>query len=110
MYMYSIKDMIPYDCKSLHRLIIITIKDIITLIELKCCILSMLYPGGLAVPGAAGGQFLGGLICKLAKLKIRGMLKLCMGLCMCCLLFVLPILAYCSTTAVAGVTVTYLTG
>ena len=66
--------------------------------------------GGLAVPGTAGGQFLGGLACKVFKLKVRGMLKFCIGLALCSVLLAACTLANCGAKNVAGVSTTYITG
>ncbi|XP_048780929.2 solute carrier organic anion transporter family member 4C1-like isoform X3 [Ostrea edulis] len=67
--------------------------------------------GGLiAVPGAAGGQFVGGMICKRWKLKVRGMLRLNVIVCVIALLLDAVIWVRCDLQDIAGVSVGYVKG
>jgi len=66
-----------------------------------------LFPGLLAVPGAALGQVLGGYFCKRFKLKVKGML----GMVLCFsigVLVVTPVFwARCDDVSMAGVLTGY---
>ena len=59
------------------------------------------------VPGAAGGQILGGLIPKWLNLKIRGLIMQCVITGSIGLLLSVQFLLRCQTPAIAGVTVPY---
>ncbi|KAI8503084.1 sodium-independent organic anion transmembrane transporter [Branchiostoma belcheri] len=63
--------------------------------------------GFVVVPGAAGGNILGGVIMKWMKLKCRGMLRLCIILGGVCLALYLVFLVQCPNTPFAGVTQRY---
>ncbi|XP_022286828.2 solute carrier organic anion transporter family member 4C1-like isoform X2 [Crassostrea virginica] len=64
--------------------------------------------GGLvAVPGAAGGQFIGGIICKKWKLKVKGMLRLNVIVCILALLLDAVVWIRCDLEDIAGVNVGY---
>ena len=64
--------------------------------------------GGLmAVPGAAGGQFIGGLVCKRWKLRIQGMLRLNIILCVAAMLLDTVVWIRCPEDTVAGVNTQY---
>ncbi len=59
------------------------------------------------VPGAAGGQFIAGLIAKCANMRVRQMLHLCVGATVVATVFVISILTHCSSDPLAGVNVAY---
>lgn len=63
--------------------------------------------GLVAVPGAAGGQFVGGIICKKWKLKVKGMLRLNVIVCIIALLLDAVVWVRCDLEDIAGVTVGY---
>ncbi|XP_071143715.1 solute carrier organic anion transporter family member 4C1-like isoform X2 [Mytilus edulis] len=64
--------------------------------------------GGLmAVPGAAGGQFIGGLVCKRWKLKIQGMLRLNIIVCIAAMILDTVVWIRCPEDSVAGVNIQY---
>lgn len=65
------------------------------------------YIGLVAVPGAAGGQFVGGIICKKMKLKVKGMLRLNVIVCILALLLDAVVWVRCDLEDIAGVTVGY---
>ncbi|XP_064597330.1 solute carrier organic anion transporter family member 4C1-like [Liolophura sinensis] len=58
--------------------------------------------GCLAVPGAAGGQVIGGWICGRFKLKVRGMLRLSVVMCGICMLLSAAFWAKCEQPRIAG--------
>jgi organic anion transporter 4A/organic anion transporter 4C len=64
----------------------------------------------VAVPGAAGGQLVGGLICKKWKLKVRGMLRLNVIVCIIALFLDAVIWIRCDLEDIAGVSVGYFKG
>ncbi|XP_066269957.1 solute carrier organic anion transporter family member 4C1-like isoform X2 [Branchiostoma lanceolatum] len=66
--------------------------------------------GFVVVPGAAGGNILGGVIMKFFKLKCRGMLRLCIILGGVCLALYLVFLVQCPNIPFAGVTQRYTNG
>lgn len=68
---------------------------------------SFYFEGFLAVPGAAGGNFVGGFLIRCLKLKIRGQLRACVVLSLICALLVLSFLMRCSDIYIAGVTSPY---
>jgi hypothetical protein len=61
----------------------------------------------MAVPGAAGGQFIGGLVCKRWKLRIQGMLRLNIILCVAAMLLDTVVWIRCPEDTVAGVNTQY---
>ena len=63
--------------------------------------------GLVAVPGAAGGQFIGGIICKKWKLKVKGMLRLNVIVCILALLLDAVVWIRCDLEDIAGVNVGY---
>lgn len=64
--------------------------------------------GGLmAVPGAAGGQFIGGLVCKRWKLKIQGMIRLNIIVCITAMVLDSLVWIRCPEDIVAGVNIQY---
>ncbi|XP_062608330.1 solute carrier organic anion transporter family member 4C1-like isoform X1 [Saccostrea cucullata] len=63
--------------------------------------------GVVAVPGAAGGQFVGGIICKKWKLKVQGMLRLNVIVCIMALLLDGVVWVRCDLEDIAGVNVGY---
>ena len=63
--------------------------------------------GLVAVPGAAGGQFIGGIICKKWKLKVKGMLRLNVIVCILALLLDAVVWVRCDLEDIAGVNVGY---
>ena len=69
------------------------------------------FVGLVAVFGAAGGQIFGGLLVRMLDLKVKGILKMLIIL---CLLFPLPLLAVlflgCEFASIAGVTSHYPNG
>lgn len=68
-----------------------------------------LMVGMLAVPGAVGGQLLGGLLPKWLNLKMRGLLLLCAGCSAFSVVTVLAFLLRCQMPLIAGVTAPYKT-
>ena len=54
-----------------------------------------------------GGNLLGGLICKVFKFQVRGLLQLCLGLAVGSWLFCLSFLLNCGPEDVAGISVKY---
>ncbi|XP_013383827.1 solute carrier organic anion transporter family member 4C1, partial [Lingula anatina] len=63
--------------------------------------------GFVAVPGAAGGQLLGGIISSKMKLKVKGMLKLSMTACVMAALLAASFWISCETPSVFGVDIPY---
>ncbi|KAF6038322.1 SLCO4C1 [Bugula neritina] len=63
--------------------------------------------GFIAVPGAAFGQFIGGVIVRKFRLKVRGIIRFNMACTAAVILLVAVFWAKCEQGAVAGVTVTY---
>ena len=62
----------------------------------------------LVVPGAAGGEFLGGLVTRLLRLKVKGMLRMCALLSLIVGLFaILLVVIGCESPPLAGVNVQY---
>ena len=64
-------------------------------------------PGVIIVPGAAGAIFVGGLITKCLKLKIRGMLWICIGCGLLSVVAVLIMMMRCEQAQIAGITAPY---
>lgn len=71
------------------------------------CVVWFFYIGLIAVPGAAGGQFVGGIICKKWKLKVKGMLRLNVIVCIIALLLDAVVWVRCDLEDIAGVTIGY---
>ena len=65
------------------------------------------HPGGIAVPAATGGQFFGGFISRCLHLRVRGMLRLCTGLCLAVAVLSFVTLSDCGSATMSGVTVAY---
>ncbi|KAH3709196.1 hypothetical protein DPMN_068658 [Dreissena polymorpha] len=65
--------------------------------------LAALYTGAAAVPGAAGGMFLGGFICNRLKLKVRGMFKFSVITCLLTLVSINIMWISCEERPFAGV-------
>jgi len=68
---------------------------------------SCFLPGFMAVPGAAGGQFFGGFLCKRFKLKVKGCLRvpiICSSL---AVLLSAVVWTRCDNAFFAGVTAPY---
>ncbi|KAK3087766.1 hypothetical protein FSP39_010363 [Pinctada imbricata] len=63
--------------------------------------------GIIAVPGAAGGQFVGGLICKRMNLKVQGMIRLNIIVCFVAMVLDAVVWVRCDLEDIAGVTVHY---
>ena len=68
------------------------------------------FSGLVVVPGAAGGQILGGLIPKWLKLRMRGLLLQCLVCGVLSIFLSGQFLLRCSTPDIAGVTVDYWNG
>lgn len=66
-----------------------------------------IFAGIIVVPGAAGGQLLGGIICKVKKLKVRGMTLLCVLACFLTMLAMSSLWANCEQEKIPGITVQY---
>ncbi|KAL5014579.1 hypothetical protein ScPMuIL_008849 [Solemya velum] len=69
--------------------------------------LASMLAGGVAVPGAAVGQLVGGYVCKRWSLKVKGMLRLVFVSSFLVLFFALCVWAICEETLIAGITVQY---
>ncbi|CAH1774950.1 unnamed protein product [Owenia fusiformis] len=69
--------------------------------------MAALYGGLAAVVGAAGGQFLGGYLSKRFKLKVKGMLRLCLGSTIVCFVLVFSFIAKCKPANISGINVSY---
>ena len=67
----------------------------------------MMLPGFVVVPGIVAGNLLGGLVTKKMDLKVRGMLRLCILLCLLCVGASFFALIRCDDAKLAGVGVTY---
>ena len=68
---------------------------------------SVCYAGIMVVPAACGGMFIGGYIVKRFNLKVRGILKLVIGLSVLVLASSFVFLVRCKNVDFAGVSVTY---
>ncbi|XP_060072652.1 solute carrier organic anion transporter family member 4C1-like [Ylistrum balloti] len=66
--------------------------------------------GIVAVPGAAGGQFVSGYLCKRLNLKVRGMLRFIIIVCILATVLDFCVWMRCSQETIVGVNMQYSTG
>lgn len=64
---------------------------------------NIMFTGAITVPGAAGGNLLGGIISKVLKLRVPGMLRYCMLLTFMAALLSVSGLIHCDTPLTIGV-------
>ena len=75
--------------------------------DCSSCMLWFCRAGIVVVPGAAGGQVLGGLIPKWLNLKMRGLIMQSLICSLVAVALSFQFLLKCSTPSIAGVTVEY---
>ncbi|GAB1606686.1 solute carrier organic anion transporter family member 4A1-like [Argonauta hians] len=65
------------------------------------------YVGYALVPAGGGGTFLGGVLVRLLKLKVRGIIRMCLGLSSILLLLMLIFLVRCQNNSFVGINIPY---
>ena len=70
-------------------------------------IIPSIYTGYAAIPAGGGGTFLGGYLVKRFDLRVRGIIRLCLGVTLPCILFCLIFLVHCDNVPFAGVNIEY---
>ncbi|KAK3087002.1 hypothetical protein FSP39_000238 [Pinctada imbricata] len=65
------------------------------------------FVGYAAIPAGGGGTFLGGYLVKKFNLRVRGIIRLCLGVTIPCVFFCLVFLVHCDNVPFAGVNIKY---
>uniref|UniRef100_A0A0L8FTN5 Solute carrier organic anion transporter family member n=1 Tax=Octopus bimaculoides TaxID=37653 RepID=A0A0L8FTN5_OCTBM len=68
---------------------------------------SAVYVGYALVPAGGGGTFLGGVLVRMLKLKVRGIIRMCLGLSTVLLVLMLIFLLRCQNNSFVGINVPY---
>ncbi len=95
----------PCNNKIDHILIFIWLSSSVAI--LTHLYLVPLSSGLVIVPAAATGQLLAGVICKCGNLRVRQMLRLCVGATVLTIVFITGIMVHCPADQLAGVNVPY---
>ena len=69
----------------------------------------MMVTGLISIVGASTGQITGGVVARVLGLKIKGLLRMCMLMCVICIIFQGTLISlYCQGPKIAGVDTRYI--